>query len=78
VLDEVDAPLDESNLQRFLGLVREISSNTQFLIITHNKQTMSAVDRLIGITMQENGVSTALSVTLEEAEQELAEWVANA
>ena len=78
VLDEVDAPLDEANLDRFISLVSEISSSTQFLIITHNKATMSAMGRLVGITMQERGVSTALSVTLDEAEEELERWVANA
>ncbi len=77
VLDEVDAPLDEANLERFLELIREISSSTQFLIITHNKQTMAAVDKLIGITMQEKGVSRALSVSLETADRELEQWVAN-
>ena len=80
VLDEVDAPLDDANLDRFLAVVREISEVTksQFLVITHNKQTMAAVDRLIGITMQDSGVSTALSVSLQEAEEELEKWVANA
>src|SRR5690606_6203185 len=57
VLDEVDAPLDDANLERFLGLIKEIAQETQFLIITHNKQTMAAADKLIGITMQEKGVS---------------------
>ena len=78
VLDEVDAPLDDANLERFIGLVREIADKTQFLIITHSKVTMAAVDRLLGITMQERGVSTALSVTLEEVEQELDQWAVNA
>ena len=68
VLDEVDAPLDEANLERFLDLVREIAHDTQFLIITHNKQTMAAVDKLVGITMQEKGVTTALAVTFEQYE----------
>lgn len=78
VLDEVDAPLDDANLGRFLDLIKEISDRTQFLIITHNKITMHAVDRLIGITMQESGVTTAISVDLEEAEEEIEKWVANA
>ena len=77
VLDEVDAPLDDANLERFMTLIREISDRTQFLIITHSKLTMGAVDRLLGITMQEKGISTALSVSLEEAERELEQWVAN-
>jgi len=78
VLDEVDAPLDEANLERYLGLVSEISGNTQFLIITHNKRTMAQVQRLVGITMQEKGVSTALSVSLDESEEQIDRWIANA
>jgi chromosome segregation protein len=71
VLDEVDAPLDDANLERFLNLIREISETTQMLVITHNKQSMLASDRLVGITMQEPGVSKALSVTFDEAIEEL-------
>jgi chromosome segregation protein len=78
VLDEVDAPLDDANLGRFLSLIREISDRTQFLVITHNKLTMQAVDRLIGITMQESGVTTAISVDLEESEEVIEKWVASA
>jgi len=69
VLDEVDAPLDEANLDRFMGVVRELAQRTQCLMITHNKKSMAEVDRLIGITMEEKGVSNALSVSLEQAEQ---------
>ncbi len=72
VLDEVDAPLDEANLERYLALIAEISRRTQFLVITHNKRTMADADRLVGITMQEKGVSTALSVELEDAPELLA------
>ncbi|MBL7663206.1 AAA family ATPase [bacterium] len=71
VLDEVDAPLDDANLERFLRLIREISDRTNFLIITHNHASMSAMDRLIGITMQEKGVTKALSVTLDQAVETL-------
>lgn len=78
VLDEVDAPLDDANLERFLGMIREISSSTQFLMITHNKVSMAAADRLIGVTMQEKGISTALSVSFTEAEREIEKWSANA
>ena len=78
VLDEVDAPLDEANLERYLNLIKEISQGTQFLVITHNKQTMAAADRLVGITMQERGVTTALTVTLEEAENVIEQAAANA
>ncbi len=77
VLDEVDAPLDDANLDRFLNLIREISETTQMLIITHNKMTMLASDRLIGITMQEAGISKALSVTFDEAIEELERVAAN-
>lgn len=78
VLDEVDAPLDDANLERYLNMIKEISASTQFLVITHNKRTMSMMQRLVGITMQEKGVSTALSVTLEDSESEIDRWVANA
>ncbi|MCC6220536.1 MAG: AAA family ATPase [Deltaproteobacteria bacterium] len=71
VLDEVDAPLDDANLDRFLRLVADISERTQFLIITHNKDTMAAMGKLVGITMQEKGVTKALSVSLEQAAQSL-------
>ncbi len=70
VLDEVDAPLDDTNVDRFCTLVEEItkSSNTKFLIITHHRMTMARVNRLFGVTMPEQGVSQLVSVELEEAE----------
>ncbi len=77
VLDEVDAPLDDANLERFLAVISDIAHRTQFLIITHNKVTMAAADRLLGITMQERGVSRALSVSFSEAEAEVEQWAAN-
>lgn len=64
VLDEVDAPLDESNVSRFNNLIQEMSSETQFIVITHNKQTMETSDSLHGITMEEAGVSSLVSVKL--------------
>ena len=67
VLDELDAPLDDSNIDRFVDLLRRFSQKTQFLVITHNKRTMEAADVLYGVTMQEKGVSAAASVSLEEA-----------
>ena len=67
VLDEVDAPLDDANLVRFLSLVKEMSSKTQFLMITHNKASMQVADRLVGVTMQEPGASNVISVSLQEA-----------
>jgi chromosome segregation protein len=62
ILDEVDAPLDDANLLRFLKLIREFSQSTQFIIITHNKLTMEASDILYGVTMQSPGVSKIVSV----------------
>ncbi|MCX8054848.1 MAG: chromosome segregation protein SMC [Ignavibacteria bacterium] len=68
ILDEVDAPLDDSNVDKFLTLIKEFSNNTQFIIVTHNKKTMSAANTLYGITMQEVGVSKTVSVSLEKVE----------
>lgn len=66
VLDEVDAPLDEANVGRFNEMLREISKISQFIVITHNKNTMTQADRLYGVTMQEPGMSTLVSVNLED------------
>lgn len=65
LLDEVDAPLDDANVGRFNELLREMSSETQFILITHNKKTMELNDTLYGVTMQEPGVSKAVSVQLQ-------------
>jgi chromosome segregation protein len=62
VLDEVDAPLDDANVGRFNQLVKEMSAATQIVLITHNKRTMEAAGTLYGVTMQEPGVSTVVSV----------------
>jgi chromosome segregation protein len=67
LLDEVDAPLDDSNTERFCNLVRKMSSNTQFMFITHNKITMEMANQLVGVTMQEQGVSRVVAVDVEEA-----------
>ncbi|HVF11440.1 MAG TPA: AAA family ATPase, partial [Abditibacteriaceae bacterium] len=64
VLDEVDAPLDQNNVERFTQLLREFSAKTQFIVITHNNGTMQAADVLYGVTMQRPGVSTLMSVRL--------------
>ncbi|WP_455372434.1 chromosome segregation protein SMC [Limibacillus halophilus] len=71
VLDEVDAPLDDANVDRFCTLVSELSRSTQtrFLVVTHHRMTMARVDRLYGVTMAERGVSQLVSVDLERAEQ---------
>jgi chromosome segregation protein len=62
LLDEVDAPLDDANLNRFNEMLRQLSDRTQFLIITHNKRTMEEADTLYGVTMEEPGASTVVSV----------------
>ncbi len=67
LLDEVDAPLDDSNAQRFCDLVRKMSAQTQFLFISHNKITMEMAAQLIGVTMPESGVSRVVAVDIEEA-----------
>jgi len=68
ILDEVDAAMDENNVERFLGVLREFLQKTQFIIITHCKRSMAEADIIYGITMQEAGVSTRVAVRLEEAE----------
>lgn len=65
LLDEVDAPLDDANVGRFSELLKEMSKDSQFILITHNKKTMELNDTLYGVTMQEPGVSKALSVQLQ-------------
>lgn len=67
ILDEVDAPLDDTNTERFGRLLVEMSSDVQFLFITHNKLTMEIAQQLLGVTMQEPGVSRLVSVDVEEA-----------
>ena len=69
ILDEVDAPLDQSNVGRFTDLLREFTDTTQFIVITHNNGTMQAADVLYGVTQQEQGVSTLMSVRLAEADE---------
>ncbi|MBM3649751.1 MAG: chromosome partitioning protein ParA, partial [Alphaproteobacteria bacterium] len=71
VLDEVDAPLDDLNVERFCGLVKDIAgrTDTRFMIITHHRVTMARMDRLYGVTMAEQGVSQLVSVNLMEADR---------
>jgi chromosome segregation protein len=67
MLDEVDAPLDDANVGRYCELVKEMSERVQFIFITHNKTTMELSDQLMGVTMQEPGVSRLVSVDVQEA-----------
>jgi chromosome segregation protein len=71
IFDEVDAPLDDANIARFLRLVREFSSRTQFILITHNKKTMEVAKHLYGVTMEENGISKVVSVAFEDVPDDL-------
>jgi chromosome segregation protein len=65
ILDEVDAPLDDANIDRFMNLIRSFSESTQFVLVTHNKRTMEAADRMYGITMPEQGVSQLVGVSFD-------------
>lgn len=67
ILDEVDGPLDDANIGRFVQLLRRFSRQTQFIVVTHNKRTMAASDRLYGVTQEIKGISRIASVQLEEA-----------
>ncbi|MDH3199063.1 MAG: hypothetical protein OEO21_12580, partial [Candidatus Krumholzibacteria bacterium] len=69
VFDEVDAPLDDANIGRFVRLLKSFTDHTQFIVITHNKKTMEAADNLYGVTMEEPGVSKLISVHLDDAER---------
>ena len=67
VLDEVDAALDEANTKKFLKIINELSHSTQFIFITHNRETMKEANMIYGITMDETHASRLLSIKLEEA-----------
>ncbi|MCF0142560.1 MAG: hypothetical protein HUJ75_04205, partial [Parasporobacterium sp.] len=71
ILDEIEAALDDSNIVRFASYLHRLTKDTQFIVITHRKGTMEATDRLYGITMQEKGVSTLISVNLENITDEV-------
>ncbi len=70
ILDEVDAPLDDANVDRFTKLLKKFENNTQFLIVTHNKKSMAACHTLYGVTMEEEGVSKLIPVKIEKARSE--------
>ena len=70
VLDEVDAPFDEANIGRFVGVLKEFLGWTKFVIVTHSKKTMTAADTLYGVTMQESGVSKRVSVRFEDVSED--------
>lgn len=67
ILDELDAPLDEANIGRFVKVLKKFAEKTQFIVITHNKRTMEAADLLYGVTQQEKGISTIVSVKFNDA-----------
>jgi len=66
ILDEVDAALDEGNIERYMRVVQEFRETTQFIIISHSKRTMSVADVLYGVTMEESGVSKRMSVRFDD------------
>ncbi|MDR2192127.1 MAG: chromosome segregation protein SMC [Endomicrobium sp.] len=69
ILDEVDAPLDDANIGRYIAMIKEFSQKTQFLVVTHNKRTMEMADILYGVTMEEHGVSKIISVRMNKQDQ---------
>jgi chromosome segregation protein len=70
VLDELDAPLDESNINRFIRILQRFLEHSQFIIITHNKRTIGMADVLYGVTMQEQGVSKIVSVKFHKSDEQ--------
>ena len=70
VLDEMDAPLDESNIARFLKILDRFVAQSQFIVMTHNKRTMARADVLYGVTMEEAGVSKLVAVRMARRDQE--------
>lgn len=76
ILDEVDAPLDDANIRRFMDLIRSFADSTQFILVTHNKLTMEAADRMYGITMPEPGISRLVGVRFGDVVEEELEEIA--
>ena len=66
ILDEIDAPLDDANIDRFTRILKDFSKDTQFIVVTHNKRTMESAETLYGVTMQEEGISKLVSVRFNE------------
>ncbi|MEA1912579.1 MAG: AAA family ATPase [candidate division WOR-3 bacterium] len=66
IMDEIDAPLDENNIERFINILQEFSESAQILIVTHNRKTMEAANSIYGVTMEEEGISTALSIDIND------------
>jgi chromosome segregation protein len=73
LLDEIDAALDDRNVERFATYLRNLSTNTQFIVITHRRGTMEAADMLYGVTMQEKGITKLLELNVAELEKKLLE-----
>ena len=73
LLDEIDAALDEANVNRFVQLLREFGSSSQFIVITHNKRTMIGAGTLLGVSMEESGITKIISVRLENENLSIAE-----
>jgi len=69
ILDEVDAPLDDANVGRYIAMIKEFAAKTQFLVVTHNKRTMEMADILYGVTMEEHGVSKIISVRMNKQDE---------
>jgi chromosome segregation protein len=67
MLDEVDAPLDDANVDRYCDTLKQLAAKSQMIVITHNKITMEAMDLLVGVTMAEAGVSRIVSVDVDQA-----------
>ena len=70
VLDEVDAALDEANIERFIVVLKEFLPGTQFIVVTHSKKTMTCANTLYGVTMEESGVSKRVSVRFEDVTED--------
>lgn len=66
ILDEIDAPLDDTNVERFINVVKQFIDRCQFIVITHNKRTMAMSDLLFGVSMEERGVSKILSIAFSK------------